>query len=100
MSSSTLGATFYLSTKVLKGWEISKYLSALNSNKNNKNRSHHPILKSLHWLPVHHRIQFKVLLLVYKLLNGIGHLTDLLQKYCPPRPLRSQEQNTLQLKIH
>ena len=31
-----------------------------------------PVLKSLHWLPVSYRIDFKVLLLVYKSLNGLG----------------------------
>ena len=31
-----------------------------------------PVLKSLHWLPVCQRIDFKVLLLVYKALNGLG----------------------------
>ena len=30
------------------------------------------ILKELHWLPVYYRIQFKILLLVYKCLNGMG----------------------------
>ena len=29
-------------------------------------------LKDLHWLPVHYRIQFKLLLLVFKCLNGMG----------------------------
>ena len=42
-------------------------------------RSEHitPVLKSLHWLPVSYRIDFKVLLLVYKSLNGLGpeHMT-------------------------
>ena len=31
-----------------------------------------PILKSLHWLPVQHRISFKILLMVYKALNGLA----------------------------
>ncbi len=31
-----------------------------------------PVLRSLHWLPVTFRIDFKVLLLVYKSLNGLG----------------------------
>ena len=46
---------------------------------------------------MHHRIQLKALLLVYKSLYRLGpeYLTDLLHKYCPPRPLRSQEQNLL-----
>lgn len=30
------------------------------------------VLKQLHWLPVHFRAQFKVLMLAFKALNGIG----------------------------
>ena len=50
-----------------------------------------PVLKSLHWLPVQFRIDFKVLLLVYKCLNGLGpsYLSDLLVPYVPSRSLRS-----------
>ena len=50
-----------------------------------------PILKSLHWLPVCHRIDFKILLIVYKSLNGPGpkYLSELLQHYEPSRSLRS-----------
>ena len=33
-----------------------------------------PVLIQLHWLPVHFRILFKVLLLVYKALNGMAPL--------------------------
>ena len=49
------------------------------------------VLKSLHWLPVRFRIDFKVLLLVFKCLNGLGpsYLSDLLLVYQPPRTLRS-----------
>ena len=31
-----------------------------------------PVLRSLHWLPVYQRIDFEILLLVYKALNGFG----------------------------
>ena len=50
-----------------------------------------PILRSLHWLPVCQRIEFKVLLIVYKSLNGLGpkYISDLLLPYIPARPLRS-----------
>ena len=50
-----------------------------------------PVLKSLLWLPVRFRIDFKVLLLVFKCLNGLGpsYLSDLLLPYQPPRTLRS-----------
>ena len=42
-----------------------------------------PLLVSLHWLPVKQRIKFKILLLVYKSLNGIGplYLSELLSNY-------------------
>ncbi|KAI4895256.1 hypothetical protein NFI96_000433 [Prochilodus magdalenae] len=57
-----------------------------------KRRDHiTPILKSLHWIPVCYRIDFKVLLLVYKCLNGSGpaYLSDMMQQYEPSRALRS-----------
>ena len=49
------------------------------------------IFKSLHWLPVCFRIDFKVLLLVFKCLNGLGpsYLSDLLLPYQPLWTLRS-----------
>uniref|UniRef100_H3A3B7 Reverse transcriptase domain-containing protein n=1 Tax=Latimeria chalumnae TaxID=7897 RepID=H3A3B7_LATCH len=50
-----------------------------------------PVLHELHWLPVRWRITFKVLVLVFKSLNGLGpqYLRDLLTPYIPARPLRS-----------
>ena len=40
-----------------------------------------PILFKLHWLPLNYRIHFKMLLLVYKCLNGLAptYLSDLLR---------------------
>ncbi len=40
-----------------------------------------PVLRSLHWLPVLQRTDFRILLLVCKALSGLGpkHITDLLQ---------------------
>lgn len=38
-----------------------------------KKREHiTPVLASLHWLPVRFRIDFKILLLVFKILNGMA----------------------------
>ena len=56
-----------------------------------------PILASLHWLPVVFRIDFKVLLLVYKALNGLAppYLSDCLVRYVPERPLRSSNADLL-----
>ena len=50
-----------------------------------------PVLLSLHWLPIHERIVFKLLLLTYKALNGQApsYILDLLTKYKPSRNLRS-----------
>ena len=50
-----------------------------------------PILKYLQWLPVEYRIQFKVLLLTFRAMNGISpqHLTDIISIYQPRRLLRN-----------
>ncbi len=31
-----------------------------------------PVLSTLHWLPIKHRIDFKILLITYKALNGLA----------------------------
>ena len=50
-----------------------------------------PVIKSLHWLPVKQRIEFKILLLVFKSLNGLAppYISDLIYFYDPARCLRS-----------
>ncbi len=57
------------------------------------------VLVGLHWLPIEYRIQFKVLLFVYKSLTGLApnYLSDLLSHYQTYRPLRSS--NTLLLSV-
>jgi hypothetical protein len=47
----------------------------------------------LHWLPVEQRINFKILLFAYKIVNGLApsYLSDLLVLYVPRRALRSGE---------
>uniref|UniRef100_A0A3B3HMF5 Reverse transcriptase domain-containing protein n=1 Tax=Oryzias latipes TaxID=8090 RepID=A0A3B3HMF5_ORYLA len=58
-----------------------------------------PILASLHWLPVHFRIHFKILLLVFKSLHGLAplYLSELLTPYSPARCLRSADQMLLEV---
>ncbi len=54
-------------------------------------------------LPVTFRIDFKVLLLVYKSLNGIGpkYMADMLTEYKPNRPLRSLGSSQLEIpRVH
>lgn len=50
-----------------------------------------PILRSLHWLPVSSGVDLKVLLMVFKCLNGLGpsYLSELFLPYEPSRTLRS-----------
>ncbi|KAJ8390578.1 hypothetical protein AAFF_G00101840, partial [Aldrovandia affinis] len=56
-----------------------------------------PVLASLHWLPINYRVDYKVLLLTYKVLHGLApsYLTDLLHPYNPPCSLRSQDAGNL-----
>ena len=51
----------------------------------------HPILATLHWLPVTHRIQYKISTICFKSISGTApqYLSDLLQPYTPARQLRS-----------
>ena len=58
-----------------------------------------PVLAALHWLPIKARIDFKILLITYKALNGLAplYLLDLL----PPKPnkrlLRSSDKGLLEV---
>lgn len=56
-----------------------------------------PILRSLHWLPVCHRIEFKILLFVFKAMNNLApsYLSDLLKLNDCTRSLRSSQQRLL-----
>ncbi len=55
------------------------------------------VLSTLHWLPIKHCIDFKILLITYKALNGLApqYLSELLSHYSPSRPLRSQNSGHL-----
>ena len=50
-----------------------------------------PVLSNLHWLPIEHRVIFKLLLYTYKALDGLApdYLANLLTFYKPVRTLRS-----------
>ncbi len=56
-----------------------------------------PVLSTLHWLSIKHRIDFTILLITYKTLNGLApqYLIKLLSHYSPPHPLRSQNSGNL-----
>ena len=56
-----------------------------------------PVLKDLHWLPVRFRAQFKVLVLTFKTLNGLGpvYLKERLHPHRSARTLRSSAEGFL-----
>ncbi|KAF7240347.1 Tetraspanin-31 [Varanus komodoensis] len=56
-----------------------------------------PVLRQLHWLPIEARAQFKVLIMTYKALNGLGpgYLNERLRPYMPDHPLRSAGESLL-----
>ena len=58
-----------------------------------------PVLRELHWLPIKHRINYKILLITYKALNSLAppYLADLLHHHAPSRFLRSNSANLLQV---
>ena len=51
----------------------------------------------LHWLPVSFRIEFKIMLITYKVLHDRApiYIQELLQLYTPSRNLRSSNRNLL-----
>ncbi len=55
------------------------------------------VLSTLHWLSIKHHIDFKILLITYKALNGLApqYLSEIFSHYSPPRPLRSQNSGNL-----
>ena len=61
------------------------------------------IRRSLHWLPIRQRIDYKILLLVYKAIKhkectlAPDYLKDLIKRYVPIRSLRSEDACFLQI---
>ena len=60
-----------------------------------------PVLKDLHWLPIRKRIEFKILLLTCKCMQGCAplYLRELLVKQANTRTLRSNTKNLLQIPL-
>ena len=61
-----------------------------------------PLLIELHWLAVHQRIVFNILLYTFKALHGAAptYLTELISPYVPRRALRSADQLLLEQPKH
>ena len=60
-----------------------------------------PVLKDLHWLHIRKRIEFKILLLTFKCMQGCAplYLRELLVKQANTRTLRSNTKNLLQIPL-
>ena len=60
-----------------------------------------PVLKDLHWLPIRKRIEFKILLLTFKCMQGCAplYLRELLVEQANTRTLRSNTKNLLQIPL-
>ena len=60
-----------------------------------------PVLKDFHWLPIRKRIDFKILLLTFKCMQGCAplYLRELLVKQANTRTLRSNTKNLLQIPL-
>jgi len=55
-----------------------------------------PAFIELHWLPIDYLLKFKILLQIFKVINGkSSYLSDLIQKHEPSRTLRSSNANLL-----
>ena len=61
-----------------------------------------PEQRSSHWLPVSAHIDFKLLLLVFKVLNDLGplYLSELLKPYIPDRNLRFSKKKNSKLYLN
>ena len=64
--------------------------------------SYKACLRELHWLPVKERVEFKILAIVFKSLNGQGpnYFKDFFQTKQSGYSLRSTESSTITLNVH
>ena len=74
---------------VFKIWQRELFL--LWTNESSESVESSPLLKTLHWLPVKERVTYKLLLYVYKALDGLApmYISNCLKLYVPERNLRS-----------
>ena len=72
-----------------------------NMYKHGKSQYIRPVLQELCWLPIQYRIIFKILLLVYKSLNGASssYLAQKLHYCCPTRGSRSVSNELLMQEV-
>ena len=62
-----------------------------------RRESARPLLRDLHWLPIHQRVEFKVLVFIYKCIHGLApaYLEELIKIQINERHLRSANRTIL-----
>uniref|UniRef100_A0A8C2KTL5 Reverse transcriptase domain-containing protein n=1 Tax=Cyprinus carpio TaxID=7962 RepID=A0A8C2KTL5_CYPCA len=92
-----------LPKKTIRQLQLIQNAAARILTKTRKSEHVTPVLRSLHWLPVTFRIDFRVLLLIYKSLYVLGpkYIADMLTEYKPKRALRSLGSSQLEMpRVH
>ena len=61
-----------------------------------------PVLIAIHWLPIRHRIIYKILVLTFLAIHNLApvYITDLISAYEPGRQLRSASRLLLTVSRH
>ena len=86
------GCLQYLLDKLQKAQNVAaRLVCKAKKSKAKKSDQIHPILETLHWLPVTHRIQYKISTICFNSIyrTAVHYLSDLLQPYTPARKVRS-----------
>ena len=86
------GCLQYLLDKLQKAQNVAaRLVCKAKKSKAKKSDQIHPILETLHWLPVTHRIQYKISTICFNSIYrpAVHYLSDLLQPYTPARKVRS-----------
>ena len=91
------GMLYGIPEYVLKKLQLIQNSSARLVTRTRKYDSITPVLIKLHWLPVVNRIEYKILLLCFKAINGDApkYISAMLTPYQPTRCLRSATKNLL-----
>ena len=90
-----------LPTHLVQELNIGTVARAAGHSKNEPLNIFSPVLQDLHWLPIRKRIEFKILLLTFKCMQGCAplYLRELLVKQANTRTLRSNTKNLLQIPL-
>ena len=86
-----------VSTNLLRKLQLVQHMAARVITFTPRREHISPVLRNLHWLPIHRRIEFKILLLVYLCLHDIApqYLAEMLTTHAATRSLRPTDKQLL-----